>query len=59
MKEKQKKIFFKRWFCKHDYKEPDEIRGFFGILQCQKCGNWSQLPDEEMVVKTFKINLTT
>ena len=51
----KEKIFYKRWFCKHKYEPIDDMRGFFGITQCVKCGNYGRLSDEEMVISTFKL----
>ena len=51
----KKKIFFKRWFCKHKFDKVGDIRDFFGITQCQKCGEWGRLPDEQMVISHFKL----
>lgn len=53
MKEIKQKVFYKRWFCKHEYKLLKDLRGFFGITQCTKCGKYSSLPDEEMETTHF------
>ena len=55
MSEIKEKIFFKRWFCNHKNEALDDLRGFFGITQCIKCGQWSQLPEDQMQVTEFKI----
>ena len=60
MVERKEKIFHKRWFCNHNYKCLDDMRGFFGITQCVKCGEWRRLPDDQMtttVLPPFKIRL--
>lgn len=48
--------WIKQLFCKHNYQEPDSFRGFFGILQCQKCRKWSQVPFEEMATTHINFN---
>ena len=51
----KEKIFFKRWFCKHQYESMKDIRGFFGITQCVKCGEYSRLPSDKMTISTGKL----
>ena len=53
MEERKEKIFFKRWFCKHNYEPLSDMRGFFGITQCTKCGDYGQLPDDQMTTTSF------
>lgn len=45
----------KRLFCKHEFGKVGDIRDFFGIIRCQKCGKWGQKPDEEMVIEHFRL----
>lgn len=58
MKEIKEKIFFKRWFCKHFFLPVDGIKGFFGITQCQHCGELGRLPEDKMTISSFKATVS-
>lgn len=46
-KEIKSKFILVRWLCRHNWFYLDDVRGFFGIQQCEKCGeyrtNYSEL----------------
>lgn len=47
--------FWKRWFCKHEPISAYGMKGFFGLTQCRKCGEWGNIPKEGMTVSTIKL----
>lgn len=53
----KRKWFLARLMCQHKYEPIPDVRGFFGITQCVKCGAFSRLPFTDMKITTFRVSV--
>jgi hypothetical protein len=57
MKEIKQKWYVSRLLCKHEFESLDDMREFFGIMQCSQCGEYGQMSLDEMQVTEFSCRI--